>query len=187
MIDSSNLNDDRFGYSCYALVFPAPEEITAKVGAIERASEMTRAKIPAHITVKGTFHEIPDLIQVRNVARKAVAGTGRFWISFEGAKRNYADRGAWLHVKVTTEMQRLHDALVEAFKPLVTTVYPDDPYLGHMTVYQEATERGMPAARALFEDSDFGSGFDATYVDLMGRRGPAYGGRWELIERVALK
>jgi hypothetical protein len=36
MTDSTNLTNDRFGYSCYALVFPVSPEIAAKVTATER-------------------------------------------------------------------------------------------------------------------------------------------------------
>jgi 2'-5' RNA ligase len=188
MTDSTNLTNDRYGYSCYALVFPTTKELEAKVAAIERASGMTRAKIPAHITVKGTFHEIPDLVKVRNIARKVIAGTRRFQIPFEGAERAFSKdvRSAGLQVKATPEMQRLHDDLVSAHRRVVTTVYPDDPYRPHLTVYQEATEKDEPAARALFEGTDLGPGFEAAAIDLMGRRGPAYGGRWARIERFSL-
>jgi 2'-5' RNA ligase len=189
MIDSTNLTNDRYGYSCYALVFPTTREIESKVSAIELASGMTRAKIPAHITVKGTFHEIPDLVRVRNFARKVIAGARRFQVPFEGAERVFSSnvRSAGLHMKTTSEMQRLHDDLLAVYARVVTTVYPDDPYRPHMTVYHEATEKGEPAARALFEGTDFGPGFEAFAIDLMGRRGPAYGGRWARIERFSLR
>jgi 2'-5' RNA ligase len=184
---STNLTNDRFGYSCYALVIPAPPDITARVAAIEKASGMTRAKIPAHITVKGTFHQVADLKEVRETARRVVGGIRRFRISFEGATVKGDAEGAGLAVPVSTDLQQLHDRLVAAFKPLVETVYPDDPYGPHMTFYQEAPVDGVELARALVEKTDFGTGFEATAVDLMGRRGPAYGGKWELIERFVLR
>ncbi|MBI4218988.1 MAG: 2'-5' RNA ligase family protein [Chloroflexi bacterium] len=186
MAYSTNLTNDRFGYSCYAFVFPAPPDIAGKVAAIERASGMTRAKIPAHVTVKGTFHEIKDLDQVRALARGIIKGTGRFWISFEASALESDSAGAGLAVEIRPEMERLHDALVTAFRPIATTVYPDDPYKPHMTFYQDATEDGVKSAAALASRTEFGRGFEATVVDLMGRRGPAFGGRWELIERFPL-
>jgi 2'-5' RNA ligase len=186
MTDSTNLSNDRSGYSCYTFVFPASPDITAKVTAIERASRMTRAKIPAHITVKGTFHQIADLEHIKAVARRVIGSTKRFWISFEGAEVDCDAWGAGLHVGTTPEMQRLHDDLAAAFKPLATTVYNDDPYGAHMTLYQEAPADGMKPLRPLIDETDFGPGFEAYAIDLMGRRGPAYGGRWELIERFPL-
>ncbi|MBI4220640.1 MAG: 2'-5' RNA ligase family protein [Chloroflexi bacterium] len=186
MTDSTNLTNDRFGYSCYALVFPAPPGIATKVAAIEEASGMTRPKIPAHITVKGTFHQIEDLNHVRTVARQIVSGTRRFRILFEGAEVEHGPAWAGLKVRVTPEMQDLHDALVSAFKPLATTVYRDDPYGPHMTFFQEANKDGVAPAIAAIEKTDWGPGFEVTAVDLMGRRGPAYGGHWEPIERFQL-
>lgn len=187
MMDPSNLPNDKFGYSNYTFVFPASPEVTVKVAALERASKMTRAKISAHITVKGTFHQIDDLEVVRDTARRVITGTKRFWISFDGAEvDHWKSGGAGLHLRTAPEMQRLHDALVAEFKPISTTYYPDDPYWTHMTLYQEAPEDGIAAARALLERTDLGPGFEAFAVDLMGRRGPAYDGRWELIERFLL-
>lgn len=186
MTDSTNLTNDNFGYSCYAFVFPVSPEITTKVTAIEQASRMTRAKIPAHITVKGTFHKIADLGEVRAVARRVIGGARRFRISFDGSKVDIDSRGAGLDVKATPEMRRLHDALVAEFKPLATTVYTDDPYHPHMTLYQEPSSDGVEPARAMIGKTDLGPGFEAYAIDLMGRRGPAYGGRWELVERFPL-
>jgi hypothetical protein len=187
VVDSTNLQDDRFGYSCYALVFPVSDAITEKVSAIERSSGMTRAKIPAHITVKGTFHEIADLDATRQLVREVVQGEQRFWVSFEGARVHQGPTSAGLAVAATAEMRRLHDALVSALRSIATTVYPDDPYRAHMTLYQEALADGLEAASALIAKTEFGSGFEAIAVDLWGRHGPAHGGSWELVERFPLR
>jgi len=187
MIDSSNLTNDIFGYSCYALTFPVSPELTQKVSALERASLMTRAKIPAHITVKGTFHRIDDLDEVRHTAREVITRVHRFWISFEAAEVEFTDRGtAWLSVPATIEMQHLHDRLVTEFKSLATTVYPDDPYQGHLTLFQEPQGHGLAAASELARRTDFGPGFEAFAVDLWGRQGPAHGGEWRLVEQYPL-
>lgn len=187
MVDSTNLTNDRFGYSCYALVFPASPEVTAKVAVIETASKMTRAKIPAHITVKGTFHRIASLDRVRELAR-SVINVERFWISFEGASVYYTPTGnAGLDVRIKPEMRRLHDDLVAAFRPISTTIYPDDPYQAHLTLCQDPPKEGIEAAQRLIAHTDLGSGFEATAVDLWGRSGPAYGGHWELIEQFSLR
>jgi hypothetical protein len=38
----------------------------------------------------------------------------------------------------------------------------------------------------LAADMDIGTGFDVASVELMGRVGPAFGGRWTLIESLPL-
>ncbi|MBT7004751.1 MAG: hypothetical protein HOA06_08525, partial [Chloroflexi bacterium] len=52
---STHLENDEFGYSCYTIVIPAPPELTEPLLEIERAAGQKRAKIPAHVTVKGTL------------------------------------------------------------------------------------------------------------------------------------
>ena len=58
---STHLENDEFGYSCYTIVLPAPPDLTEKLSDIERAAGQAIAKIPAHITVKGTLYGISSL------------------------------------------------------------------------------------------------------------------------------
>ena len=44
-----------------AIVIPAPPGLTEPLLEIERAAGQARAKIPAHITVKGTLYGISSL------------------------------------------------------------------------------------------------------------------------------
>jgi hypothetical protein len=61
VIRSTFLENDEFGYSCYTIVLPAPPDLTEKLSDIERAAGQAIAKIPAHITVKGTLYGISSL------------------------------------------------------------------------------------------------------------------------------
>ena len=178
--------DDRFGYSCYALVFSAPDEIVEMCNAIEGESKMTRAKIPAHITVKGTFCGIESLRGVEQIVRSITGSASPIEISFEGAESRWRSDGGGLSVPVSSQMQELHDTLVAAISPISTSAYVDDPYRPHMTYVQEATPEGLERAKELAAQTDFGDGFVAEAVDLMGRAGKAYGGKWKLVERFRL-
>jgi hypothetical protein len=58
---STHLENDEFGYACYTIVAPAPSELDGPLLDIEKAAGQERAKIPAHVTVKGTFYDIKSL------------------------------------------------------------------------------------------------------------------------------
>jgi 2'-5' RNA ligase len=185
--NADHLPDDQFGYSCYALVLPAGDAITALVDAIEQATGMTRAKIPAHITVKGTFYAIADLDEVIRRVRAIAEQTPAFTISLAGAKSVWWERGGALAVPITPELQALHDALVAQIAPLGKAAYQDDPYRPHMTYVQDLSAEGLNRAKELVAQTDFGPVYSVRFVNLMGRRGPAHGGKWQRIEQFALQ
>jgi 2'-5' RNA ligase len=184
--NADHLDDDAFGYSCYALVLPADEEMTALTNRIEAASGMTRAKIPAHITVKGTFYGIDSLEEVQRRVQGITAETPAFDIPLAGAESRWGETGGGLRVRVIPALQSLHDALVAAIAPLGKPAYQDDPYRPHMTYVQDVTPEGLAKAKAQVAATDFGPVFRARYVDLMGRVGKAHGGRWTRIARFPL-
>jgi 2'-5' RNA ligase len=187
MIPSADTQpNDRFGYSCYAIVLPASDALIETVSRIRQASGMVRAAIPAHVTVKGTFVGIDDLEQVKQLVAEIAAETSPIFLSFDGAVSTWREKGAYLKIPVSAELQRLHDRLVAAIGPLGTAAYRDDPYVAHMTYVQDLPPEGMEKAKAIVDALDFGAGFTAEGVDLMGRVGPAYGGEWRLIERFPL-
>jgi 2'-5' RNA ligase len=183
---SKELTNDRFGYSCYTLVVPASEKLINQVEALRNQMGVTVASIPAHVTVKGTFYGIDSLDQVKQLVEGITSSTAPFFISFK--ERNFhwwADGGA-LTVPATPPIQSLHDTLVATISPLGKPAYQDDPYLVHMTlVYGQSPER-LQQAQALVSEIDFGPGFMAEAVDLMGRVGPGVGGAWKLIKRFGL-
>src|SRR5690606_31785872 len=122
------------------------------------------------ITVKGTFFQIESLEQVQRLVQEITDSTAPFPISFAGAEVHWWTEVAALTVPVTPPMQALHDALVAAIAPLGLPAYQDDPYVAHMTlVYNPPPPDGIARAQALIAGMDFGPGFQANYVDLMGR------------------
>ena len=182
-----NQPNDPFGYSCYALVMPASDELTAQIEELRNNVGVTVASIPAHITVKGTFFQIESLEEVKQLAAEIIHATAPFYISFQDAHVHWWTEVAALAVVVTPPMQRLHDALVAAIAPLGLPAYQDDPYVAHMTlVYNPPPPDGQARAHALISQMDFGPGFQVTAVDLMGRVGPRVGGAWQRITRFRL-
>lgn len=178
-----NQPNDQFGYSCYALVIPASEAITAQVEQLRNTVGVTVASIPAHITTKGTFFHIESLDKVRELARQIIAHHPPFYISFQDAQVQWWKEVAALTIPVTPQLQALHDALVANIAPLGLPAYQDDPYIIHMTlVYNPAPEK-QALVKELIAALDFGRGFQAESVDLLGRVGPRVGGAWKLIER----
>lgn len=184
--NADHLEDDAFGYSCYALVLPAQESIRTAADAIERAAGMTRAKIPAHITVKGTFYAIASLDEVKARVATITGQTPALEIPLAGAQAHWGTNGGGLRVVATSALQTLHDALVAAIAPLGKPAYQDDPYRPHMTFVQDVTPEGLATAQSLVAATDLGPVFRADFVDLMGRQGKAHGGQWLCIQRFAL-
>jgi len=181
-----NQPNDQFGYSCYTLVIPASEELTARVEALRNTVGVSVASIPAHITVKGTFFNIESLEQVKQRVAEITRVTAPFFISFQDAQVDWWTEVAALTVPVPPPLQSLHNALVAAISPLGLPAYRDDPYVAHMTLVYNPSSAALERAKELIGKMDFGPGFQAAAVDLMGRVGPRVGGAWQLIERFVL-
>jgi 2'-5' RNA ligase len=181
-----NQPNDQFGYSCYTLVIPASEELTAQMETLRNNVGVTVASIPAHVTVKGTFFNIASLDQVKQLVGEITNNTTPFPISFQDAETHWWKEVCALTVPVTPPLQALHDALVASLSPLGLPAYRDDPYVVHMTLVYNPTPEALERAKSLIAAMDFGPGFQAEAVHLMGRVGPRYGGEWKLIERFAL-
>ena len=186
-IDGSNHPDDAFGHSVYAVVAFAPPELADAVDGLRRAIEMKRASIPAHVTVKGTFCDIDSLEAVHEQIQTIAQTTAPVQIDFADP-RNPASGDSWavLDVRLTSALSALNDFLEQALGPLSTNAYSDEPYRPHLTLCQDCSPEQLDHAMRLAAAIDFGTGFLATAIDLMGRTGPAYGGRWESIERFPL-
>lgn len=186
IVSSANLTNDRFGYSCYTFVIPASEELTAQIEALRNEMGVTVASIPAHITVKGTFYAIDSLEQIKQIASSITSKSAPFYISFQERTFHWWEDGGALVVPATAPIQALHDALVAAISPLCKPAYQDDPYLVHMTLVYGQPPQRLQQAKEQAETMDFGPGFMANEVHLMGRQGPRVGGKWVLLERFPL-
>ena len=181
-----NQPNDQFGYSCYALVIPASEAVTAQVEQLRNTVGVTVASIPAHITVKGTFFSIESLDQVRQAVREIAGAAAPFFIPFDGAEVHWWSDVAALAVPVPPPLQALHDTLVARITPMGLPAYRDDPYVAHMTLVYNPSPDRVELARKLLSEMNLGAGFQAEAVHLMGRVGPRYGGAWHRIERFPL-
>lgn len=186
IVSSANLTNDHLGYSCYALVLPASAELSARVEGLRNELGVTVASIPAHVTVKGTFYAIQSLEQVEQQVEAITDKTAPFFVHFPERNIHWWTETCALVVPVTPPLQALHDALVAAITPISLPAYQDDPYVAHMTLlYGQGPER-LARANELIRQVDFGAGFQATAVHLMGRVGQRVGGEWKLIRRFEL-
>lgn len=190
MIDSRTLPNDRFGYSVYTLVTHASAAQVRMVAEVRDAVGQARAVIPAHVTVRGTFHGIESLVEMRRLLRETAAGLppGRVEFSPDGWQLHAAggDRhGCAMPCLTTPALRSLHDAFDAVIRPRSEDAY-GDIYRAHLTLCQDCTREQAQQARAMVADLDIGTGFSFGSVELMGRVGPAFGGEWTLIESLPL-
>jgi 2'-5' RNA ligase len=181
-IDSKDLENDEFGYSCYVISIPAPSELLGRLSEIERAAGQVRAKIPAHITVKGTFYSIASLDGTLDVIRRVVSRHDPFVLGTDGMEFIGPDYSVILGFTVNPEIQALHDDLVANIAPMSKPAYRDDPYRAHMSIVNEVEPEGVAIAKSMTEDIDFGDGLDVNSIQLTARDGVAFGGTWHRLE-----
>ena len=179
---------DRYGHSGYAVVIMAPTDVQRAVGDLRDQLDIPVPMIPAHVTVKGTFAEIPDLETISSRIASAAFGKGRFSMELDErvvwgteGSRTYVVR-----IRSSPELDSLHLRLFNDIDPITTNVYGHELAEGfrfHMTLYQEVDEVSHENGIALSHEIDFPKHMDATGVSLMGRRGPrGQGGRWHVLE-----
>jgi hypothetical protein len=185
-IDSTHLENDKFGYSCYTIVAPAPSELEAPLLDVEHAAGQDRAKIPAHVTVKGTFYDIESLDGLLDVIRTVAARHAALKLGTDGMNVWESEHSVILGFTVNPEIQSLHDDLMSQVSPLGKSAYPDDPYRSHMSIVNEVKPEGVEIAKARLADIDLGEFLSLNAIDLMGRDGVAWGGVWKRIERFEL-
>jgi 2'-5' RNA ligase len=184
---AKNQPNDPFGYSCYTLVIPVSDELTAQIDSLRQEVGVTVAAIPAHVTVKGTFFGIDSLDDVKQRTASITSNVAPFFVSFQETEFMWWADGGALGIQVTPEAQALHDALVASIAPLGIPAYQDDPYRVHMSFVYGVSPEGLEQTKKLVSQMDFGPGFRAEAVDLMGRIGQAVNGKWTLIQRFPLQ
>lgn len=183
---STYLENDQFGYSCYTMVIPAPPGLTEALLEIERAAGQERAKIPAHVTVKGTIYGIESLDGLIDEIRAVTSHHAPFVIGTEGLEIVGPEDSVVLRFPVNSEIQALHDELVAKITPISKPAYRDDPYMIHMSIVNEVSPEGTKLARQRISEIDFSDGLQVDAVDLMARDGVAWGGTWKRLERFTL-
>jgi 2'-5' RNA ligase len=189
MIDPLTLPNDRFGYSVYSLVAHASAEQVRMVAEVREAVGQERAVIPAHVTVRGTFHGIESLDELRSALRETAEGSEPTRVAFDPGgwtlHRNGDRHGCHLPCVTTPALLSLHRTFDAVIAPRSRDAYGDS-YRAHLTLCQDCTHEQARRAAVLAADMDIGTGFDVVSVELMGRIGPAFGGRWTLIESLPL-
>jgi 2'-5' RNA ligase len=190
MIDPRTLPNDRFGYSVYTLITHASPEQVRMVAEVRETVGQARAVIPAHVTVRGTFHGIESLEDMRGLLRETAAGlpAGQVEFSPGGWRFHAADgdrHGCAMPCVTTPALLSLHETFDAVIRPRSEDAY-GDTYRAHMTLCQDCTREQVEQAMALVADLDIGTGFGFDSVELMGRVGPAFGGEWTLIESLPL-
>jgi 2'-5' RNA ligase len=190
MTDPRTLPNDRFGYSVYALVAHASPEQVRMVSEVREAVGQTRAVIPAHVTVRGTFYGIASLDEMRRLLRETAHDLEPTRVTFglDGWTIHPGDgdrHGCVMPCETTPALLALHRTFDAVIRPRSRDAYGDG-YHAHLTLCQDCTREQAQQAVALIAGMDIGTGFDVDSVELMGRVGPAFGGRWTLIESLRL-
>ncbi len=179
---------DRYGHSGYSVVIMAPTAVQRAVGMLRDQLDIPVPTIPAHVTVKGTFAEIPDLESIGSRVASAAFGRGGFSMELD-------ERVVWgtegsrvyvLRIRSSPELDALHMKLFNDIDSITTNVYGHELAEGfsfHMTLYQEVDEVSHEKGIALSHEIDFPEHMDATSMCLMGRQGPrGPGGSWHVLE-----
>ncbi len=185
-IDSTNLENDEFGYACYTIVAPAPCELAETLLTVERAAGQKRAKIPAHVTVKGTFYDIKSLDNLLETIRSVARRHQPIDLDTAGMDTWESEHSVILGFVVNPEIQALHDDLMSDIGPLGKSAYPDDPYRSHMSIVNEVKPEGVAIAKQRLEEINLGDRLRFDSIDLMARDGVAWGGVWKRLARFEL-
>jgi 2'-5' RNA ligase len=188
-INASNRPDDRFGYSVYAgVLFATPEQRRA-VQDLRTLIRPRRAMLPAHVTVLGTFCDIPSLDEIKRCIREVAARHGQVEVRIEGEGVHIFKDAAGFGIVKTPALTAIYEDLRAIVHPLVTDAYGYDTkgYMPHLTLWQECPPENMLLAERLGREISLGRGFLARDIALVGRAGPAHGGEWVTIESFPVK
>ena len=184
-------NDDN-GYAVYSVVLIATLHQQAAVDAVRKSVGNRRSMIPAHITVKGTFCEIPSLDEIVSHLRSVARDTTKFDVVFgtDGVKkRTIADGGGFAgqSIQKTAELVQLHNGLYDSIAPITTNAYgreDGDHYRPHMTIFHEPSPELEHQTDDLLLSLDIGEGYECDAMFLMGHIGRPYRGRWTVVREV---
>ena len=188
--------DDRFGYAVYSCVAFATPEQQKEVQALRDAVKAQRSMMPAHVTVKGTFCEIPSPDRIKALVRQVADTTQAFKAEFAGGivpgpRYDTGEGWAGVAVRKTPPLVDLHERLCDTLAAVTTNAYgPEsgDDYHPHVTVIHEPLPELKPIGKELVAKAKLtGSGFPVQEIWLMGHVGPPYRGTWTTIESFRLK
>lgn len=187
-VDASDRPDDRFGYSVYAGVLFASQEQQAAVQRLRAQISPRRAMLPAHVTVKGTFCGIESLDEVKRLFGEVAAQSVPFEVQIAGSDLHVVKDATSHAVVKGPALVGLYEALTAAVGPACIDAYGYDlgGYQPHLTLWQECPPENEALAQRLARGLHLGSGFSAGSVALVGRIGPAHGGKFATIQSFRL-
>lgn len=171
-------------YDRFAVVaFAAPDILDAVEEIRRRVPPSGRPILPAHVTIKGTFVEPPDLDAIAARIRACCADARPFTLR-TGALHGWADGphgGAWLEVEESEGLTALHWRMVEDLRDLCTTTYHGEDtgqFRPHLTLVQQIPAEQVDAVISVIERFDTRYTFSVSEAALVGRRA---GIAWETI------
>ena len=89
IVSPYNRPDDEFGYAVYSVVVMASLSQQAAIHVVRQGVKHQRSMIPAHVTVKGTFCEVPSLEKLIDRIQEIAIRVKSFRLEFQLDSQNY--------------------------------------------------------------------------------------------------
>ena len=185
-MDTDQLPNDAWGFSCYSVVIPWPEELARSLHSIECASKMTRSKIPAHMTVVGDIFSVSDLELLKSRVLATAASCNRFYVDFSGIERRWDGSHCALIYQYSEALRALQKMLEVELEGICSTAYDQPLNFEHTTIVAGVDESVVSVVNQMLDGVNLGTGFFASHLDLMGRVDTADDGQWSLLRRFPL-
>jgi 2'-5' RNA ligase len=165
----------------YSIAVHTPEDLTEKIMVFRADIGLADLTSEPHISISSSLHNPVDLDNLKTRIQNMATKQHLFRIHFNTPA--FGGGGAWggLSVTLTDDLQTLHDAVMQTIRGAIT--YSDDhSYHPHVTIFQSATPEESQKGPASGPQIDFGTGFDISSIELVGRLGPLRGGTRTIIE-----
>lgn|GEM_PF-6282031 len=172
---------DAWGVTRYSLVIHAPADLTDRILAFRREIGLGDLTSEPHVSLIASMHQPMDLEVLKAAIRQTALALGPLRLDFPPGEVTHRETGGSLPIVRTPDLLTFRQALVEAVKGHIQLTNPEKPFSPHVTLYQMAGATEAEAARRIAPDHDFGDGFNAHRIDLVGRVGPPRGGTREVI------
>ena len=172
---------DAWGVTRYSLVVHAPTALTDRIMAFRREIGLGDLTSEPHVSLLASMHQPADLEVLKDVVRMAALALGPVRFGFPPGEVTHRETGGSLPVQTTPDLLTFRQKLVEAVEGHIQLTNPDKPFSPHVTLYQMAGATEAEAARRIAPAHDFGDGFEAHRIDLVGRVGPPRGGTRKVI------
>lgn len=157
------------------------------VMAFRAAIGMSDLTTEPHVSLCASLFGPQDLDGLRAAIAQVAAATRPFDVTYDTGAPVTGDTAGMILVTPSEPLLSLRQALVEATHGLIRSAAdPARPFRPHVTLYQDANPVEAEMARHLAADFDFGQGFPAVSLDLVGRVGPPREGTRRILDAFAL-